>query len=132
MINGVLDSFSERPRVLGCYSGDQQAALVLQQFGGDSQYLVRRFAGAKDHFGEAFAERSMQVNLREAEIGHRRSLEGSQYLVAANAASAKFLEKFDGFLCGHGKESGMGKCRAKERKPRNRWWRAGAQPQRAA
>ena len=72
-----------------------------QNFRGDFDDLLRRFAAAKNDFGKTLAERAVRVHLREAEVGHGRGLKRAQNLVAAHSARAEFFQQLNRFGNGH-------------------------------
>ena len=83
MMDGAFEFLPQRAGMFGSDSRDQHWLSAIEQLGGDFDHLFRRFAGAKNDFGEIFAQRAVRVHLRKTEIGHRRGLKRVQHLSRA-------------------------------------------------
>jgi hypothetical protein len=103
----------QKTRVLNVYACHQDSIFMLKESAGDFQDLFRRFTCPEDHFGEAFAQSAVRIDLREAKVGHRGSLETSQQLFTADAACAKLFEEPDGFRGRHGVKMGEKEAKSK-------------------
>lgn len=84
---------------------DEQVLLAAEDRTGDLDDLLGGFPGAEDHFGEAFAERPLKIDLCEGEFGDRRGLERAQYSIRIHRTSSKFFEEFPPVLRRHGDDS---------------------------
>jgi hypothetical protein len=104
VVDGELEFFAQRAGMGVGDTRDEYARFRCQDFRGYFDDLFRRFAAAKNDFGETFAERAVRVHPREAEVGHRCGLERPQDLVAAHSACAELFEKLDGFGGCHGRK----------------------------
>ena len=102
MMNRRLEFFAERAGMVIGDPGDQHRLFLLQKFGRDFDHLFRRLAGAKNDFGEIFAERAVHVHLGEPQIGHRCGLEGVQDFLLRNFPRAKLFQQLRGFGHCHG------------------------------
>jgi len=104
MMASALDFPAQQSGMSVRDSRDQNTLFSLKQFAGDFEHLLRCFACAKNHFRKAFAQCSVQIDLRKTQVSHRRSLKRSHHLVAANTTGTKLFEEFNGFLRGHARK----------------------------
>lgn len=83
--------------MFGGNAGRENILVVIQQFAGDFQNLLRRFSCAENNFGKAFAKGAMRIDLRETKVGNGRSLKGLQHFVPIDTAGTKFFQKLNCF-----------------------------------
>jgi hypothetical protein len=100
-MDGRFEFPAQFPRLLRRDACDEDALFVFQEAVGDFQNLIRCLARGEDDFGKTLAQRTMCVHLREAEVGEGRGLKGTQHLVPACLAGAKFLQQTDCFNGSH-------------------------------
>ena len=101
MVHGVFKFLFNGARVFGCDARGENIFTMLKNLGRDFGDLLRRFAGAKDHFGKPGAQRAMRIDLRETDVRNGCGLEGLQDFIASHAARAKFFQELSRFGNGH-------------------------------
>ena len=100
-MHGIAELFLQRSSMFGRCAGDQHALIVIQQFGGNFDDLLRSFAGAENNLGKATAQCAVSIDLGKSKVRNRRRLKRLQQFVPANTAGAELLQKSDGFRRGH-------------------------------
>jgi hypothetical protein len=86
-------------------AGDQYPVLVLNEFPGNPDDLVGRFAGPENYFRKTSAQTSMGIELRKTKVDDGSRLERVEHFIASHCAGPKSFQQFDGFSRCHGRQS---------------------------